>query len=87
MINEKVHLVEGVSCIKQLREKLGLTQLELAYHLGVSITTVSRWEVGRSQLTLTTSQWKKFHAVVLKPLNIEVEELPEDLGAPYVKAA
>jgi DNA-binding transcriptional regulator YiaG len=32
--------------VTELREKLNLTQAELAYKLDVSITTVSRWESG-----------------------------------------
>ena len=32
--------------IKALREKRGWTQARLARHLGVSVTTVSRWETG-----------------------------------------
>ena len=33
--------------IKQLREVLGMTQEELAREMGVSFSTVSRWETGR----------------------------------------
>jgi len=33
--------------IKKVREQLGLTAEELAQKLGVSVTTVSRWETGR----------------------------------------
>ncbi|MBA7696716.1 hypothetical protein ES703_105367 [subsurface metagenome] len=35
--------------IKAIREKLGLTQEELARKLGVSWGTVARWEAGRSK--------------------------------------
>ena len=34
--------------IHQLRERLGLTSQELSNQLGVSISTVSRWETGVS---------------------------------------
>jgi DNA-binding transcriptional regulator YiaG len=32
--------------IKQLREKLGVTQKELGEKLGVHVITVTRWETG-----------------------------------------
>ena len=39
----------GSKEIKELREKLGATQSELAKALGISFSTVSRWESGISQ--------------------------------------
>lgn len=35
--------------IRKLRESLGMTQEELAYEVGVSFSTVSRWETGRGE--------------------------------------
>ena len=35
--------------IKELREALGMTQEEFAREVGVSFSTVSRWETGRGQ--------------------------------------
>jgi putative transcriptional regulator len=39
----------GAPDIRQLREALGLTQEEFARELGVSFSTVSRWETGRGR--------------------------------------
>jgi len=35
--------------IKELREKLGLTQEQFAAKVGVTFSTVNRWESGRSK--------------------------------------
>ena len=35
--------------IKNLRESLGMTQEEFAREVGVSFSTVSRWETGRGE--------------------------------------
>ena len=35
--------------IRQLRDKLGLSQENLAKELGVSFSTVNRWETGKSE--------------------------------------
>lgn len=36
--------------VRQLRQKLGLTQAELAYKLGVTVTCVANWEAGRRKI-------------------------------------
>jgi DNA-binding transcriptional regulator YiaG len=35
--------------VKQLRDKLELTQEQLAHKLGVTVKTVNRWERGRAK--------------------------------------
>jgi len=42
--------------LKTLRELLGLTQDQLCILLGVTGNTISRWETGKSQPTLTIHQ-------------------------------
>ena len=40
---------EGARTLRQLREESGLTQMEVATRLGVTITTVYNWERGASE--------------------------------------
>ena len=35
--------------VKEMRRRLGMTQEELAHKLGVSFTSVNRWENGQTQ--------------------------------------
>ncbi len=37
--------------VKELRQRLGLTQFELAVEVGVTPTTIARWERGESKPT------------------------------------
>lgn len=45
--------------IKQLRLRLGLTQEQFAHKLGVSWTTVNRWEHGRPPSPLANEKLVK----------------------------
>lgn len=87
MINHKLEILEGVSYLKQIREKAKLTQQDLASKLGVAERTISRWETGTSPAALTAYQWKTLYKEVLSPLGIDFLDVPDDLGAPYIKAA
>lgn len=47
--------------VKQVREKLNLSQEELAKELGVSFATINRWEKGHTHPTYETLQrFEKF---------------------------
>jgi len=41
----------GTTSVRKLRQRLGLTQQELARHLGVARVTVTRWENGTRRLS------------------------------------
>jgi DNA-binding transcriptional regulator YiaG len=47
--------------VKQVRRQLSLSQEDLAHHLGVSYTTVNRWENGHSRPSkLAKAQFNAF---------------------------
>lgn len=56
---------------KQLREKLILTQTEFAEQLGVSFTTVCRWENGTHEPTM---KFKRKIVELCKKNNIALED-------------
>lgn len=87
MINHELHLLEGVSYLKQLREAVKLSQEDLARKMGVTAKTVYRWEAGVYSVNLSSQQWKVLHKEIFIPLGINVLDLPDDLGAPYIKVA
>lgn len=67
---------EQESALVRLRRSRNLTQKQIADALGVTVQTVSNWEVGRVEPKLTIRQFK----VLLKILECSVDELPDDLG-------
>ena len=50
--------------IKKLRNKMFLTQSELAKELGVSIASVARWETGENEPTMKVK--KKLNDLFIK---------------------
>lgn len=72
---------EGKTNLKQLREALGMTQLEFATALGISISPVANCEQGKSELLLSSSSIKKLHLLMLDRMGVGVEILPDSLKA------
>ncbi|WP_339383259.1 helix-turn-helix domain-containing protein [Oculatella sp. LEGE 06141] len=64
--------------MKAIRELLGLSQQEFAGLLGVSITTVSRWERGKTPPTFTIGQIRVLLRE-LKPYGLTLENFPDDM--------
>jgi transcriptional regulator with XRE-family HTH domain len=64
------------SALVRLRRMQNLTQKQIADALGVTVQTVSNWEVGRVEPKLTIRQFK----ALLQILKCSVDELPDDLG-------
>lgn len=58
--------------IKTIREKLFITQSELAKKIDVSFASVNRWEQGHHEPTMKA---KRKLAEICKELNIDMESL------------
>ena len=69
---------EGEAPLRQLRERAGLTQEELARRCGIPLRTYQRWETGETAARPSIRQIK----ALCRELNILVEELPDELGPP-----
>jgi putative transcriptional regulator len=64
------------SALKQMRQRVGLTQAELARRIGVSDRAVRAWEKGEYPPTLTIPQIRS----LCKELQITFEDLPDEFG-------
>ncbi len=69
---------ETESPFKKLRLAAGLTQEDLVRLMGVSVSTVRRWEKGEAEPTMTVYQMKAF----CKAVNKTLDELPDSLMPP-----
>jgi putative transcriptional regulator len=59
---------------KQLRERSGFSQEALAHKIGLTGKTISNWERGISDATLTVPQIK----LLCEVLDVDLSELPDD---------
>lgn len=69
-------IVLDVNMFKQIRERAGMTQAELAEFLEVTVATLSRWENGKHQPALTLKQIKLLDSL-LKTIGVSISELPD----------
>lgn len=67
---------KGESPLKQLRDKLGLTQEELSRRCGIPLRTYVRWETGEAMPRPTIPQIK----ALCRELRIPIEALPDEFG-------
>ncbi len=67
---------QETSPLKQMRQRVGLTQAELARRIGVSDRAVRAWEKGEYPPTLTVPQMRS----LCKELAITFDELPNEFG-------
>ena len=67
---------ESDSPLRTLREQASLTQEQLSVGLGVSTSTLRRWENGDVEPAMTREQWEAFCNLV----GIPFDELPKKLN-------
>lgn len=67
---------EFESPLKKLREEVGLSQQELASRIGVAVSTLSRWERGKSPAMMSVRQMK----LLCRELRRTLDELPDEFG-------
>ncbi|MEW6496804.1 MAG: helix-turn-helix transcriptional regulator [Cyanobacteriota bacterium] len=75
MIEEK-QAKEGESTLRQLRERAGLTQEELARRCGIPVRTYQRWETGETEARPSVRQIK----ALCRELKISIEDLPDEFA-------
>jgi transcriptional regulator with XRE-family HTH domain len=67
---------EGESTLRQLRERAGLTQEELARRCGIPVRTYQRWETGETEARPSVRQIK----ALCRELKIPIEDLPDEFA-------
>lgn len=67
---------ENKSPLRELREQANLTQEQLSVSLGVSTSTLRRWENGDVEPAMTREQWEVFCELV----GVSFQELPRKLN-------
>lgn len=66
-----------MSVIRQLREKLDLTQEELARELSISVWSVAKWEGGKHNPSFNFKQLKALYCLLAKG-GLSILDLPDN---------
>lgn len=64
--------------LKQVRERLGMTQEQFAQELGITGRTIRNYETGAHQLKLSLGQFKRLKEL-LEQAGMSIEDLPDDI--------
>ena len=75
-MTEEKQAKEGESTLRQLRERTGLTQEELARRCGIPVRTYQRWETGETEARPSVRQIK----ALCRELRIPIEDLPDEFA-------
>lgn len=68
-----------MTAIKQIRNRLGFSQTEFAYRLGISEQKYGRWERGQHKPAQDLLPLLRNLCVVIRPLGLGLEDLPDDM--------
>jgi len=64
--------------LKQVRERLGMTQEQFAQELGITGRTIRNYERGAHQLKLSLGQFKRLKEL-LEQAGMSINDLPDDI--------
>jgi DNA-binding XRE family transcriptional regulator len=76
--DNKLNFNPNVPTLKQVREKLRMTQEEFGRELGISNNTISRYERGIHKITFTLAQMKRLQDL-LEQAGMSIKDLPDDI--------
>ncbi|MBE9128604.1 helix-turn-helix transcriptional regulator [Coleofasciculus sp. LEGE 07092] len=80
MVNDKSQKFNpNVPTLKQVRERLGMTQEEFGKALGIARETINRYERGvHQQLKFSVSQVKRL-VELMEEAGMSIKDLPDDI--------
>ncbi len=64
--------------LKQVRERLGMTQEQFAKEIGITSRTIRNHETGANQLKLSLGQFKRLKEL-LEQAGMSIDDLPDDI--------